>query len=89
MVRGLDRFREHMRAYVNQYVLIGGAACDLLMEEAGLDFRVTKDLDIVLSVEVLDASFVDAFWRFVRTGKYQAQQGATGERRYTNSPSFI
>jgi hypothetical protein len=82
MVRGLDRFREQFRAYAGQYVLIGGAACDLVMEEAGLEFRATKDLDIVLCVEALHASFVRAFWEFVRSGKYQVQQSATGERRY-------
>jgi len=53
-----------------------------LMEEAGLEFRATKDLDIVLCVEALDASFVRAFWGFVQAGKYQVQQSATGERRY-------
>ena len=82
MVRGLNRFREQFRAYAGQYVLIGGAACDLLMEEVGLEFRATKDLDIVLCVEALDASFVRAFWEFIRVGKYQVQQSATGERRY-------
>jgi hypothetical protein len=30
----------------------------------------------------LDASFVRAFWAFIRAGKYQAQQAANGERRY-------
>ena len=82
MVRGLDKFREQFRAHAGQYVLIGGAACDLLMEEAGLEFRATKDLDIVLCVETLDVSFVRSFWEFVRAGKYQVQQSATGERRY-------
>jgi len=82
MVRGLAKFREQFRSHAGQYVLIGGAACDLLMEEAGLEFRATKDLDIVLSVEALNASFVRAFWAFVRAGKYQVQQSATGERRY-------
>jgi len=62
VVRGLDKFRKQFRAHADQYVLIGGAACDLLMEEAGLEFRATKNLDIVLSVEALDASFVRAFW---------------------------
>ena len=47
MVRGLAKFREQFRSHAGQYVLIGGAACDLLMEEAGLEFRATKDLDIV------------------------------------------
>lgn len=81
-MRGLDKFRERFRAYPGQYVLIGGTACDLLMEEAGLSFRATKDLDIVLCVEALEASFVQAFWDFVRAGKYKTQQGATGDKRY-------
>ncbi|MFH1151455.1 MAG: hypothetical protein V1748_13375 [Actinomycetota bacterium] len=82
MVRGLAKFREQFRLHSSQYVLIGGAACDLHMEEAGLEFRATKDLDIVLSVEALDASFVRAFWAFVRAGGYQIQETTTGERRY-------
>ena len=82
MVRGLDKFRGQFRVHAGQYVLIGGAACDLLMEEAGLEFRATKDLDIVLCVEVLATPFVRAFWEFVRAGKYQIQQSASGEARY-------
>lgn len=82
MVRGIGKFREQFRAYAGQYSLIGGAACDLIMEEAGLEFRATKDLDIVLCVEALDASFVHAFWGFVRAGQYQVQQSATGKSRY-------
>lgn len=82
MVRGFHKFREQFRAYSDQYVLIGGAACELLMEQAGLEFRATKDLDIVLYIEVLDASFVRAFWEFVLAGEYQTQQTETGESRY-------
>ncbi len=55
MVEGLDRFGEHFAAYTDQYVLIGGAACTLAMDEAGQPFRATKDLDIVLCLESLDA----------------------------------
>lgn len=28
MVKGLDRFRDYFRDFTDQYVLIGGAACD-------------------------------------------------------------
>ena len=49
MVRGIDRFREYFSSYGGQYVLIGGTACDLAMEEVGQSFRATQDLDIVLS----------------------------------------
>ena len=65
MVGGLDLFKEYFSPYIDQYVLIGGVACSILMAEAGLDFRATKDLDIVLYVEALHANFVKAFWRFV------------------------
>ena len=58
MVKGLDCFRDHFNAYNDRYVLIGGAACSLAMDNAGLAFRATRDLDIVLCVEALDTSCV-------------------------------
>jgi hypothetical protein len=81
MVRGLDVFLAHFRPFNDRFVLIGGTACDLAMTEAGLEFRATKDLDIVLWLEALDEAFVKAFWEFVRAGRYQIQQKSTGERR--------
>jgi len=82
MVKGLDIFRRHFREYADQYALIGGAACDLAMDEVGVDFRVTKDLDIVLCVEALDKEFVEAFWGFVRAGGYEVQETAAGDKRF-------
>ena len=82
MVKGLDIFRERFRGYSDRYVLIGGTACDLAMSEAGLEFRATKDLDIVLCVEALDTAFVQAFWAFVRDGGYQVQERAEGDRQF-------
>lgn len=74
MVNGLDLFREHFRAYADRYVLIGGTACDLAMREAGIEFRATKDFDMVLCIEVLDKAFVQAFWKFVGSGTYQRHE---------------
>jgi len=82
MVKGLDLFRKHFREFTDRYVLIGGTACDLALAEAGIDFRATKDLDIVLCVEALDKAFVDAFWAFVREGKYKLQEKSTGKKQY-------
>lgn len=81
MVTGLERFRDHFREHTHQFALIGGTACDLIMEEAGLTFRATRDLDIVLLVEQLDPSFFAAFWEFVRGGAYRIQQAASGRPR--------
>lgn len=49
------------------------------MEEVGLDFRATKDLDIVLYVEALDVGFVSVFWDFIKEGDYQNRQQSTGK----------
>ena len=82
MVKGLDLFREHFSGFADRYVLIGGAACDLIMSNAGLPFRVTKDLDIVLCIETLDVAFAEAFWAFVAAGEYQIRETATGQKQF-------
>jgi hypothetical protein len=82
MVRGLDRFREHFAGFSDRYVLIGGTAATVTMEEAGLEFRATKDLDILLVVEALDTSFGDRMWQFVKQGGYEIRQASNGFPRF-------
>jgi hypothetical protein len=76
MVRGLDVFQGWFAQYTDQYVLIGGTAASLAMEEAGLAFRATKDLDVVLHVEALTPAFGMAFWKFVEAGGYAIRQAS-------------
>lgn len=77
MPKGLARFRDHFADYTDKYVLIGGSACELNLDEAGLEFRATKDLDIVLTVASLEPGFSAAFWNFVTDGGYEhARVGA-------------
>ncbi len=76
MVRGLEVFKEWFSAYADQYVLIGGTAATLTMEAAGLAFRATKDLDIVLHVEALTPAFGEAFWNFINAGRYEIRQAS-------------
>ena len=71
MVKGLDTFRRYFQGYENQYVLIGGAACDIVFENSETAFRATRDLDIVLIVEALTPEFGEKFWNFVQDGKYR------------------
>ena len=73
-IRGLDVFGQHFSEFRDQYVLIGGVASWLTMDEAGQSFRATKDLDIVLVIEALNPDFVGAFWEFVRAGGYAIRQ---------------
>ena len=48
MVNGFTKFKERFQGVENQYVIIGGTACDLIMKNEELPFRATKDVDIVL-----------------------------------------
>ena len=87
MVNGINIFREHFSNFKEQYTVIGGFACDLLMNDAGLDFRQTVDIDMVLTVEALTADFAKAFWTFIEDGGYQARQRSNGKPefyRFTN-----
>jgi hypothetical protein len=76
MVKGLDVFRGHFAGYEDQYVLIGGTAATLAMAEAGLEFRATKDLDIVLHMEALTPAFGAAVWAFVEQSAYEIRQAS-------------
>ncbi|WP_231114289.1 MULTISPECIES: hypothetical protein [Pseudomonas] len=73
-MKGLEIFGRHFRDFRDSYVLIGGVASALAMEDAGESFRATKDLDIVLVIEALDASFVNRFWEFIKAGGYEIKQ---------------
>ena len=82
MVKGLDKFREYFADFSEQYVLIGGAACDISFNEVGADFRATKDLDVVLVVEALTKEFGQLFWEFVREGGYQHRARSDGSPQF-------
>ena len=82
MVVRLERFAAHFAGYRDQYVLIGGAATMLLLEDAGIEPRATKDLDIVLCVEALTPEFGRAFWEFIRAGGYEIQEKSEGNKLF-------
>lgn len=82
MIQGLNVFRDFFTGFEDRYTLIGGVACYLSMEDAGIDFRATKDLDIVLSAEALDAEFAQQFWAFVKAAGYEHQEKSTGEKQF-------
>jgi hypothetical protein len=42
-------------------ILIGGAACDFWLTGLGINFRATKDLDIILIVEALEKPLTERF----------------------------
>lgn len=78
MVLGFAKFKEKFMGFESQYVIIGGTACDLLMESEEMTFRATKDIDIVLIVEALTAEFGKRFWEYIKEAGYEHQNKSTG-----------
>ena len=82
MVIGLDTFAAHFAGYQDRYVLIGGAATWLVLDEAGITPRATMDLDIVLCLESLDREFGAVFWEFIKSGGYEIREKSTGAKTF-------
>lgn len=82
MVVGLESFRKWFEGYEKEYVIIGGAACDLIMDREGLTFRATKDLDIVILVEMLTPSFGRRLWDYILEGEYKHLNKSTGRPQF-------
>jgi len=78
MVKGLDIFRDRFRQFEGSFTLIGGAACEEWFATQGLPFRATKDLDILLMIEVLDQACVTAIRAFVAEGGYEIRERSEG-----------
>ena len=78
MVTGIESFKEWFKGNESQYAIIGGTACDILMTEEGLDFRATKDIDLVLIIEAVDVAFGRKFWDYVKQAGYEHCNKSSG-----------
>jgi hypothetical protein len=82
MVRGFDSFKSWFQGYEEQYAIIGGTACDILMAEENIDFRATKDIDLVLILEAMTPDFGIRFWDYIVEGRYQHCNKSTGTPQF-------
>ena len=75
-------FKDYFKGHEEQYVLIGGAACDIAFEEREQVFRKTRDLDMVLIIEVLTPEFGERFWEFIKGGQYRNKVTNKGKPQF-------
>lgn len=71
MVGGLEKFREAFSRFSENFVIIGGTACDEILRGTQMHPRATLDIDIVVIVENMTVEFATAFWDFIHEGKYR------------------
>ena len=71
MVVGMEIFKSWFQDYQDNYIIIGGSACDAAITDAGFTPRATKDIDIILVIEALSDAFVAHFWEYVKAARYE------------------
>ena len=84
MVTGFESFKRWFSEYSEQYAIIGGTACDLLMSEEGMDFRATRDIDMVLIVESLTPQFGERFCHISETQGTSIEIKVPANRSFTD-----
>ena len=91
MVSGFTKFKERFQGFENQYVIIGGTACDLIMENE--EFREYADKGGQVFISTHSPDFVNAlqpdelFWLQKSNGATtirKASEDATIKALYAN-----
>jgi predicted nucleotidyltransferase len=80
-VHGLQHFADYFKDIGDEYVIIGGVAADITLQENDISFRVTKDVDIVIltnSSDKLNARILE----YVKEGQYQSKETIHGKQYF-------
>lgn len=70
-VVGIKEFADFFEGYEDCYTIIGGAACEILMSSTSIDFRATKDIDMIIMFEDRFEEFASKFWGYIKLGGYK------------------
>lgn len=79
MVIGIEKFKDAFIDYTDNYVIIGGTACDFVLRDTNMRPRATDDIDMILIVEKMTPEFGTAFWNFIKEGGYSNGQRKRGK----------
>lgn len=71
---GLDKFKESFEAYSDNYVIIGGTACEITLKDTEMRPRATHDIDMIVIIENMTPEFGSRFWDFIHEGEYKPEK---------------
>lgn len=78
-MEGLDKFREAFKEFSDNYVIIGGTACDITMTGTEVRPRATHDIDMIIVVERMTPQYGERFWQFIREAGYRPEKSKAKE----------
>ncbi|NBK98080.1 MAG: hypothetical protein EOM50_08680 [Erysipelotrichia bacterium] len=81
MIQGLTKFQTHFQDFSDDYVIIGGLATALLMDDYGFLARATKDIDLVVIAKENEV-FLKRLLEFIKVAGYQTKQRTDNDSRH-------
>lgn len=82
MIRGLEHFKSEFEVYKDNFIIVGGVASYLLLDEAGAEkVRATKDIDIVLMLKP-SPEFIEKLKEYVKNGGYEIEKGENDQASF-------
>lgn len=73
-MEGLDKFREAFVSFSDNYVIIGGTACEITMTGTEVQPRATHDIDMIVVIERMNHEYGERFWQFVQDAGYRPEK---------------
>jgi len=81
LIRGLVNFTDYFKDYSDDYVVIGGLATAMIMNDLGFVARATKDIDLVV-ISKDNEPFIKRLLSFIEIAGYKTKQRTTNDSRH-------
>lgn len=81
MVQGLDKFVEYFKDFKRDYVVIGGLATAMVMNQLDFTFRATKDIDLVV-ISNDNEEFLKRLLSFIELAGYRTKQRTKNDTKH-------
>ena len=78
-----------MSGFRSHYVVIGGLATVLTLEDRGLPARATKDVDMIVICQPESKFYMKRFWEFIKAGGYKLWKADDGKDSHPCFYRFI
>ena len=77
---GFDHFCDYLKGLESYYVIIGGGAASILMDDGGIGFRSTKDVDLVVLTR--SKELTERILAYVKAGDFQTKESTERVPKY-------
>ena len=81
MIQGLRTFKEFFKDFQDDYVIIGGLATAMIMNELDFVFRATKDIDMVI-ISNNNEKFIIKLLDFIDEAGYKTKQRSDNKNKH-------